>query len=1455
MDSLRVHLARYLLQGGLGLLLAVSTFAAAVAQDENVDEESPWLPGLIATYTVAEGSGCVRVDEQISFDWQAASPDSRIPPGRFKVEWKGRLRTQGTGQYKLLAYVQGNVSVRLAGREIISGQCEKAQWLASEPIELGFDYHELEVRFEKTANTGQIRMFWQGPGFVLEPLPDRFLFHAREDAPDRVFERGQLLAAALRCDACHAAHPADFSPAPALDRLAGNINRQWIVEWLSAAAPQVNGQIDARSIERRMPHFGLTRDDANAIAEYLLQASKPRETNKDTVREIKKPAARDSESKDQANKSPLKEGERLFLTLGCLACHKLGEFGESGLFGGGDLTRIAAKRPPDFFERWLADPARINQHHRMPVFQLTADERRSLSEYLREQGQAAAVDPVKPKSAVNRDVMSRGRQLVQQHRCDACHELPEKPASRDAVWPLDASRDWSRSCAGKANVATHRPGYQLTAADAKALQTFYSTLRPGERSLSEQDRGQRLLAEQNCLACHARDGIDRASHGLPARLQDKLAGVAAVYDSLAKEVPAMTPPALNSVGDKLHDDALAAAIRRPDEPHRPYLHVRMPKFRLTDEQTASIVAHLTTTDRIPPLPPNSNQKAGPLDSLSLAALAAAGPRLVTTDGFSCTSCHQVGSVPPDKAPLNARGPSLTMLEKRIRRPWFDRWCYGPARIVPRMEMPSVQVPVRGVLNDNVNDQLAAVWHILNTPGFEPPEPSPVRVLRLSGLPERNERPIVLHDVIKDGERTYLFPLVIGLPNRHNVLFDLETGRLAAWWLGDTARQQTKGKTWYWELGGKPIYQLGQEENELSFVPRKETNVEEYEVRRGKFSARLRKFQGASLKYGLSLVPTYKRKVKKAQLSGADVEQQLEIDHPQPEPGVDRMSGFLRTLIIRCDQVEAVRLRLVDADMAAECRWDQRAKSLSLPGDAGIVLQVLSEAQWEQDGYISVAPRKENEDAEQGDAWIAEFKVRYTTTTPVDAFLTNAPAPFVNEPSGVEIAPGFVGERLALPDDIMPSGLDWRPDGRLAFTTLKGQVYAVAESANASEPPKIDLVMDGLPTPYGIACEKDADYVSMKTGFLRLDYPQDKAPLARIISSSWGVTDDYHDWAVGLVRDGAYGYYVALPCQQDERIASAAFRRGKLLRLERKKIPNLPPERRYYASEISSGHRFPMGMAVNRDGELFVTDNQGNYNPFNELNHVRQGAHFGFINVLEKKQGYEPPPLTEPAINIPHPWTRSVNGICFLNEAFGPLDGHLIGCEYDTRRLIRMTLQKVGDTYQGAAYPLSIPPDDVERGLLGPLVCAVSPRGELYVGNIRDSGWGAGNNVGDIVKIRFEPEKLPCGIQEVQATSDGFTIDFFRPVDARLAADPASYSVVSYRRESTPAYGGPNLDRRIETIESIRLSDDRKQVVLHLPELRPGFVYEFQLKKLSSGKELFHPAEAHYTLRQIPRQKP
>ncbi|MGC3967018.1 MAG: hypothetical protein QM775_06490 [Pirellulales bacterium] len=176
----------------------------------------------------------------------------------------------------------------------------------------------------------------------------------------------------------------------------------------------------------------------------------------------------------------------------------------------------------------------------------------------------------------------------------------------------------------------------------------------------------------------------------------------------------------------------------------------------------------------------------------------------------------------------------------------------------------------------------------------------------------------------------------------------------------------------------------------------------------------------------------------------------------------------------------------------------------------------------------------------------------------------------------------------------------------------------------------------------------------------------------------------------------------------------------------------------------------MGLAVNNAGALFASDNQGNYNPFNEINHLVDGRRYGFINKLEAKPGFSPP-VESPAVELPHPWTRSVNGMCFLytpdkvrverkaaglsEDLFGPFEGHLIGCEFNYRSLFRMTLHEVDGEYQGAAFPLNEFPGPNQPTFEGPTVCEVAPDGDLYVGNLQDSGWGGGRNTGSLVKLR------------------------------------------------------------------------------------------------------------------------
>src|SRR5262249_23295517 len=142
-----------------------------------------------------------RLDEAIAFDWQEAACDPRLPAGDFTAKWQGRLWARGAGTYRLQCFVPGGVTIKLAGKTVISGQMRQPEWLASEPLALDFDYHPLEISFRRTEPQAQLALFWSGPDFRLEPVPAWALVHEREKTIPSTFERGRQLAAALRCGA------------------------------------------------------------------------------------------------------------------------------------------------------------------------------------------------------------------------------------------------------------------------------------------------------------------------------------------------------------------------------------------------------------------------------------------------------------------------------------------------------------------------------------------------------------------------------------------------------------------------------------------------------------------------------------------------------------------------------------------------------------------------------------------------------------------------------------------------------------------------------------------------------------------------------------------------------------------------------------------------------------------------------------------------------------------------------------------------------------------------------------------------------------------------------------------------------------------------------------------------------------------------------------------------------
>ena len=1379
------------------------------AQD---DEDLPrYYPGLIAEFQDASGKSFRQIDDLLSRSFDGSDP--RIAMGSVEVNWSGRLFAALPGEYVLRVHAaaggnasgKGRVRIEL-NNDVILDQSIGSEpvWLESASLDLPFGRHRMQVEFDGVNNEDQpahISLYWEGPKFSLEPVGSQFLLHDRDAHIPSASQRGAELVRGLRCSACHQiAGEAEKLPAPDLRKLSGNVYPSWLHDWL------LDDDVRDHDV-RRMPQFVWNRADVADVIAALAETS-PKQVASDQSKQ-----ARESRA----------AGKQLVHQTGCLACHSLNGVGGSGVYGGGELSKIAAKRPTAFFRQWLREPAKLNADHRMPIFQLTSKEQSQIASYLASLGSPDADGALPAKASA-----TRGVQLLASRGCVQCHQV----SGASAIQPPAKSRltkasNWESSCLGEPR--QNRPGYRLSHGDATAVQRYIEQL-SATAAHSTRVRGAQLMREQNCVACHQRNG--------EPGLAPKLAAVVEAHPEWASRLPAMKPPSLNSVGDKLHDAALKDVVANAPR-RRDWLDVRMPKFRLNDEQLTAVIGHMVQEDRIPegaPIHASANNGVVPEN----AERRVAGRRLVTADGFGCTSCHAVGSVKPSKAPINAAGPDLLMLGERIRKPWFDRWVRNPARIVPRMEMPSVQTPVRGLLHGHLDEQLDAVWLVLNTKGFVPPEPNPVRIVRRHNVPDTETRPAVVTDVLHLKEEVLVKPLLIGLLNRQNLLYDLETARVRGWWTGDTARQHTKGKTWLWRPGAPNLLVDENLEPELGLkLPDSDTALQP--VKRGQFVTEFEwlEFADDSLRFAYRL-----------QFMEDDSRRELWVT----ETISPAESGIHRRMEVRG------------------------------PGGAELWLAPLGEFQLESEGHLVYAvpggeisvelkqARRLNNHivASLGSQGEAVVEMEFVSKAPADPFFPRELKSEPRSPTQLAVAPGFQATRLPFEMEMMPTAMAWRPSGQLIVTSLKGRVWQATDTNQDDLEDHAAPLADDLAAPFGVAAPMDSTLsthsidVVGKYALLRLTDADGDGWAERWerLASGWGHTQDYHDWTIGLPQDEQGRYYLATACQQDNRSQAAAKWRGVVMQLEPNSSELLQGGRKFpplRVQPLTAGHRFPIGIARNRAGQLFVTDNQGNYNPFNELNHVRPGQRYGFINKLDRKPDFKPP-LTEPSINIPHPWTRSVNGICFLetpgnsvSPVFGPYEGHLVGCEYDTRRLIRMSLEEVDGVLQGAAYPLTREADDAEP-LLGPLCAAVSPGGDLYVGCIRDSGWGGSNNVGTVVQLRPDVDSLPPGIAEVRVTSDGFLVQLqgkAEDIDWERAANSELYAVSSYRRISTPAYGGNDVDRRSESV-TIDVNPEQRQVRLRLKSsVRLGHVYDVRLQSLAKDSGLFFPAEAYYTVHRAP----
>jgi hypothetical protein len=294
--------------------------------------------------------------------------------------------------------------------------------------------------------------------------------------------------------------------------------------------------------------------------------------------------------------------------------------------------------------------------------------------------------------------------------------------------------------------------------------------------------------------------------------------------------------------------------------------------------------------------------------------------------------------------------------------------------------------------------------------------------------------------------------------------------------------------------------------------------------------------------------------------------------------------------------------------------------------------------------------------------------------------------------------------------------------------------------------------------------------------------------------------------------------------------------------------------------ISCGFRQPNGLGFNEAGDLFATDNQGDWVGTSPLHHVTQGAFHGHpasLNWAPFFQGRDPVDANVeeldklrklPAIQFPQ---NDMGGsvtqplLDTTKGAFGPYAGQMLVAEWTYPRILRADLEKIDGEYQGAAFIL------VEGNGLraGNNRIVLSPDGKTLYTSQTSRIWGTSEG---LQKITFTG-KTPMDILHMRLTAEGFELEFTKPATRESAANPANYSLINYYYKYHSTYGSPKTDIRPVAIRQIKVSEDGRKVWLTVDQLTPRRVYELTPKSIVAvDGEPLCTRQAAYTLNRLKR---
>ncbi len=675
----------------------VPTFSgSAQVKPPELPATQPGSAAGVALKIEANGKTDVRASRLIALNVPAGTPaTSFLRPDKFKATFSGDLTLRFRMENTFSAHGRGTLKVTVNDEVVFDGAGDDLSKVEGRLTKLKRGKNKIVAEYASPKDgDAVVRLMWSSKEFLPESVPPSLLTHESSDVMMREHARvreGRELFATLRCARCHTGGEATMPAADAMAELAmdapnladagSRLNPAWMARWIN----------DPKSVrpDASMPrafHGEQSMQQSADIAAYLATLGT---------------SSADAPKPDDATTAA---GARLFTGLGCVSCHTIPPADATEAPLRRSLQYVKQKYQPAALFHFLKAPEKRYAWIRMPNFKLSDDEATQLSAFLLskttdEQGEVQAGDA------------ARGKTLFASSGCASCHTGVQDDAHAAPKFEQLVKSDWSRGCPTPTTDANHgkSPEFNLSDAQRGALLAFASA---GFESLNRDtlaEAAERQITQLNCVACHVRDKQQDVWSSLKGEIDAFLATLPPAPPNPHEHelAPDQNRPNLTYAGEKLKPGWMAKFIAGeiPYKP-RPWIFARMPAFPARANLLSLGMAAQHGCSLTDPA----------LDKPDMA-LAEAGRKLAGRNGgFSCNTCHAVGSTKAFGA-FEAPAPNFAFVSSRLRDEFYHRWVRNPQRVEPGTRMPTFadgdgKTAIKDPFDGDAAKQYEAIRHYL-----------------------------------------------------------------------------------------------------------------------------------------------------------------------------------------------------------------------------------------------------------------------------------------------------------------------------------------------------------------------------------------------------------------------------------------------------------------------------------------------------------------------------------------------------------------------------------------------------------------------------------------------------------------------------------------------------------------------------------------------------------------------